>query len=269
MQFIDRLESKFGRFAIPGLIKIIATFQLTVLGMLILLPTDSANAYIDLLRFDRNLVLSGQVWRMVTDVLVLDVFFTMKSVFGMVFWGFIGARIMMFFASGLEQEWGIFRTNLYVLGWFLVSWVFGFGLGAGLGGMLLASSILFAFASLFPNQELMLFFVLPVKMKWIAWLAAGMMMFQVMDSPLLLIVFVPGHLNYLFAFVPYYLREFKHSSKVADRRARFAAGSAAAAAFFHQCSVCKKTEIDNPQLDFRVLDSGDEICDVCRAKRAA
>ncbi|MBK8093126.1 MAG: hypothetical protein IPK32_14345 [Verrucomicrobiaceae bacterium] len=74
MPLIDTLESKFGRFAIPGLIQVLAVFQLGVLALLVLLPRESAESYIDWLRFNRDGVLGGQVWRLLTHALVLDVF---------------------------------------------------------------------------------------------------------------------------------------------------------------------------------------------------
>ena len=268
MQFIDKLESKFGRFAISGLIQIIAVLQLCVVGMLAILPPESAMEYVELLEFGRGLILSGQVWRLVTHALVLAWLLGMKTAIGKLLWGFVAANLLMFFARGLEQEWGAFRINLYVLAWFFVGWIFGFIFGVGIDGMYLASSVLFGFAVLFPDVELLLFFVLPVKVKWIAWITAGGMLLQILGSPIEIIRILPAHLNFLVAFGPGFIKNFANSAKASERRARFAAAGAAAE-FFHQCSVCKKTEVDDPQLDFRVLDSGDEICHVCRAKRAS
>jgi len=269
MQFIAKLEAKFGHFAIPGLIQIIVLFQLGVLLALTFMPIDAAQRYLGYLVFDANRILHGEVWRLVTDALILNLFFALKTTTGKILWGIITAQLFMMFGRGLEQAWGAFRVNLYILVWFIMSWVFGFIFGTAIDGMYLAQTILFAFAMLYPNEELMLFFILPVKMKWIALISAGMTVFMVMQDPWSIIMIVAGHLNFFAAFGPDVIKQTKHAAKVTDRRSRFAAAAAPAGAFFHQCSVCQKTEIDNPQLDFRVLASGDEICSDCRSKNAA
>ncbi|MBK8093103.1 MAG: hypothetical protein IPK32_14230 [Verrucomicrobiaceae bacterium] len=64
MRLIDTLESKFGRFAIPGLIQVLAVFQLGVLALLVLLPRESAESYLDWLRFDRDTKYSGKLFSM-------------------------------------------------------------------------------------------------------------------------------------------------------------------------------------------------------------
>jgi len=88
-----------------------------------------------------------------------------------------------------------------------------------------------------------------------------------MGNPGLLLPVLVAHLNYFVAFGPGFLGARAQQAKVMARRSRFESAQLPQGAFFHQCSVCKKTEIDNPQLDFRVLDSGDEICSDCRKNR--
>jgi hypothetical protein len=135
--------------------------------------------------------------------------------------------------------------------------------------LFLYQSLFFAFATFYPNEEIMVYFILPVKIKWLALIAAGMTLLGVVQQPVLLLPVLCGHLNYLVAFLPGLISERLHAAKVTDRRARFQEAAPASGSFFHQCSVCKKTEIDNPQLDFRVLDSGDEICSDCRSAKKA
>ena len=103
-------------------------------------------------------------------------------------------------------------------------------------------------------------------MKWVAFLAAGMMAFMVMRDPSMLLPVLVGHLNYLIAFGPGFVSERAKQARVLSRRTRFESAQLPQGTFFHQCSVCKKTELDDSHLEFRVLDSGDEICSVCRAK---
>lgn len=258
MPLISKLESKFGRFAIPNLVKIIAGFQLLVLFMVMVMSPEGAAAYLQFLELNPIRVMHGEVWRLVTHVFITGDF----SI-----WALIGAMFMIWIGSGLEAAWGAFRVNLYIIGWMVAV-----TLGALLfhwpaSGMFLFQTLLFAFATLYPNEEIYIYFILPIKMKWLAALTAGMTAFLVVREPSLLFPVLMGHLNFFVAFGPAFLSERARMAQVASRRGKFESAQLPQGSFFHQCSVCKKTELDDAQLDFRVLDSGDEICSVCRAKQ--
>ena len=259
MPLISKLESKFGRFAIPSLVQVIAGFQLLVLFMVMVMSPEGAAAYLQFLELNPTRVMHGEVWRLVTHVFIPGNF--------SLIWALIGAMFMMWIGRGLESAWGAFRVNLYIYGW-----MFAVTVGALLfhwpaSGMFLYQTLLFAFASLFPNEEIYIYFILPIKMKWVAALSAGMTAFVVMGNPVLLFPVLLAHLNFFVAFGPGFISERARMAQVASRRSRFDSAKPPQGTFFHQCSVCKKTELDDPHLDFRVLDSGDEICSACRAKR--
>lgn len=269
MPLISRLESKYGRFAIPGLVQIIALFQLLVVFMMLFMAKGGAAAYQGFLDLDPDRIMKGEVWRLVSHVFIPR----SMSLIGALF----GTMIMMWVGRTLEEAWGAFRLNLYVFGWMFVITVgmllfdwHGPISAAGLPtSLFLYQTLFFAFATMFPNEEISVFFILPIKVKWLAWLAAAGTAFTVMQVPSLLVPVLAAHLNYLVVFGPGFLNERARQAKVVARRSRFESAQLPQGAFFHQCSICKKTELDNPQLDFRVLDSGDEICSDCRAKRAA
>jgi hypothetical protein len=259
MPIISKLESKFGRFAIPGLVQIIAGFQLLVLFMVMVMSPEGAAAYLQFLELNPHRLMHGEVWRLFTHVFIPGNF--------SLIWALIGAMFMMWIGRGLEAAWGAFRVNLYVLGW-----MFAVTLGTLVfhwpaSGMFLFQTLLFAFATLFPNEEIYIYFILPVKMKWVAALSAGMTAFIVIGNPALLFPVLLAHLNFFVAFGPGFISERARMAQVASRRGKFESAQLPQGTFFHQCSVCKKTELDDAQLDFRVLDSGDEICSVCRAKQ--
>lgn len=259
MPLISKLESKFGRFAIPNLVKIIAGFQLLVLFMVMVMSPEGAAAYLQFLELNPIRVMHGEVWRLVTHVFITGDF----SI-----WALIGAMFMIWIGSGLEAAWGAFRVNLYIIGWMVAV-----TLGALLfhwpaSGMFLFQTLLFAFATLYPNEEIYIYFILPIKMKWLAALTAGMTAFLVVREPSLLFPVLVGHLNFFVAFGPAFLSERARMAQVASRRGKFESAQLPQGSFFHQCSVCKKTELDDSHLEFRVLDSGDEICSMCRAKQA-
>jgi len=263
MPIISQLESKFGRFAIPNLVQVIAGFQLLVLFMVMVMSKEAAAAYLQFLELNPTRVMHGEVWRLFTHVFT-HVF--IPGNFSLIM-ALIGTMFMMWIGRGLESAWGAFRVNLYIFGW-----MFAVTAGALLfhrpaPGLFLYQTLLFAFASLFPNEEIYFYYILPIKMKWVAALSAGMTAFLVMKDPVLLLPVLLAHLNFLIAFGPGFVSERARMAQIASRRGRFESAQIPQGTFFHQCSVCKKTELDDAQLDFRVLDSGDEICSVCRAKR--
>ena len=262
MRFIDSLESKLGRFAIPGLVQVIALFQLGVLVLMLMMSKESAQGYEDMLSLDMDRVMQGQVWRLVTHV------FIPRS--NSILWAVLGTLIMMWIGRGLEAAWTPFRVNLYILAWMVAVTAGNLLFGWPAEALFLYQTLFFAFATFYPNEEIMVYFILPVKIKWLAFIAAGMTLLGVVQQPVLVLPVIIGHLNYLIAFVPGFLKEGLQAAKVTDRRSRFQQASVPADSFFHQCVMCKKTELDDPKLEFRVLDSGDEICSVCRvAKKSA
>lgn len=261
MSIIPQLESKFGRFAIPGLIQIIAGFQLLVLFMVMVMSPAGAAAYLQFLELNPTRVMHGEVWRLITHVFIPG---NLSLI-----WALIGALFIMWIGRGLETTWGSFRVNLYVFGWMFAVTVGALVFHWPAQGLFLYQTLLFAFATLFPNEEIYIYFILPVKMKWVAALSAGMTVFLIVGNPALLFPVLLGHLNFLVAFGPGFISERARMAQVASRRSRFESAKLPEGTFFHQCSVCKKTELDDSHLEFRVLDSGDEICNVCRAKQTA
>lgn len=261
MRFISTLESKFGRFAIPGLVQVIAVFQLLVLLMVTFMSNEGAVAYLMFLDLNPDRIMHGEVWRLFTHVLIP------KAVIHPLL-ALIGTMFMMWIGRGLEDAWGAFRVNLYIFGWMLVTTLGSLFIGWPAQGLFLYQTLLFAFATIYPNEEIYFYFILPIKMKWVALISAGMTVFFVMGEPAALPFVLAGHLNYLVAFGPGFVSERARQARVAARRSRHEAAQLPPDAFFHQCVACKRTEIDNPHLDFRVLDSGDEICGECRAKRS-
>ncbi len=259
MRFIDKLESHLGRFAIPGLVQFVAGLQLLTFVIFMLQPEEARGQYQDFLRLDGARILHGEVWRLLTYIFIPG---TMNVIFAL-----FGAMFLMWLGRGLEQAWGAFRLNLYFIGGMLSiaigSLVFGFD-GSG---MWLFQTLLLAFAVIYPNEEILLFMIIPVKIKWIAWLDVALMTLSVLSAPVTIIPILFAHFNFLIVFAPGFVRERLHFAKVAERRTRFQEMTSTGAAFFHQCTVCQKTEVDDPTLDFRVSDDGEEVCSVCRKSR--
>ena len=188
-QFLNRLERKMGRFYITGLMKIIV-FGMAGVFILDLAFSRSAVTASSMLMFSREMILKGQVWRLVSFVFIPEGGSILLIFFTLYFYYLIG--------TALENRWGSRRFNLYYLMGII---------GADLGGMLagfntnyyLNLSLFLAFACLYPDFEVLVFFVLPVKMKDIAGL----------DAAYLLYLFVmgtwPSRGCMLLSFLPFFV----------------------------------------------------------------
>ena len=160
MNWIDRLERRWGRFCIPNLMAVILCGQAAVWAVTMFV---NRNVY-TLLTLTRAGLARGEIWRLVTFVFVPDTF----SVFGFL----LGLYMYWFIGSALEHEWGEFRFNLYYLLGMLGS-IAAALLTGSCSNYCLNLSLFLAFAVLFPNVELLLFFLIPVRVKWLGILAAA------------------------------------------------------------------------------------------------
>lgn len=259
MRLLERLESSLGRFAIPGLVQFVAGLQLLTFVIFMMQPDEVREHYMGILKLDSARILHGEVWRLFTYILIpgdQGIFVTV-----------IKAMFMMWLGRGLEQAWGAFRLNLYFIGGLAFATFGGVLFGFDQRSLWLFSSLLLAFAVIYPNEEIMLYFIIPLKIKWVAWLDVAFMVLMPLVSSFEIIPILFSLTNFLIVFAPGFVRERLHYAKVAERRSRFEEMTSTGAAFFHQCTVCNKTEVDDPALDFRVSDDGDEICSACRKSR--
>lgn len=207
-----RLEYKFGRFAIPNLMMLI------VGGMALVYIADLCMASMDLslysyLMFDRAAVLRGEVWRVFTFIFLPSENGILLTALTLYFYLILG--------RALEQEWGAFRFNLFYLCGVIGSLIAGFISGYATNGYL-NMSLFLAFAILFPDYELMIFFILPVKAKYLA----------IVDAILYVLAFLfgdwPARAAILFAFanlvlffwpdLRWYVRRLRRNAQIKKER---------------------------------------------------
>lgn len=156
MKWIDRLEFKFRRFGLENLmIYVVSTMLVALLAEMILgLPVTQ---WISL---DRAAVLRGEVWRLIT--------FIFQPPATSPIWVFISLYFYYFIGSSLENAWGASKFTIYyafgILGAIIAGMITGYGDNAYLN-----LSLFLAFAQLYPDQQLLLFFVIPVKVKYLAY----------------------------------------------------------------------------------------------------
>lgn len=254
---LDKLERKLGRFAIPNLVVFLVAGQV---GSWILGQTPNGGAFLEAIALDPSKVLQGEVWRLVSFMFVRPEpgFFFGLGNFFLIFY-FI---LIFIYGRALEDQWGTFRFNVFMgVGW-LATVAASFVAGVGTN-IFLMESLLLAFAYVYPDYELRLFFILPVKIKWIALLALAQMLWlgyqfvRVGAWPATLLI-VAALANVVLFFGPDMLLRLRGRQR---RQARRRAAEKDAATPNHRCAVCGKTDLSDPQMQFR-------YCSKCDGKRA-
>ena len=156
MNWLDKLERKYGRFAIPNIMIYVTTAMLVVYGFEVLLRAFNVSYYIALIP---SLVLRGQVWRLITFIFMPPNASVLTILLALYFYYVMGTT--------LERCWGTFRFNVYylcgILGAIIAAFISGFGTNTYLN-----LSLFLAFAAIFPDQEVLLFYIIPIKVKYLA-----------------------------------------------------------------------------------------------------
>jgi hypothetical protein len=124
-------------------------------------------------------------------------------------------------------------------------------------GNLIYGAAFFAFATLFPKVEFLLFFILPVQVRFLAWLNVGVWVLAVLRDWRMLPFLLLGYAGYLiFAGIP-----VLKNKVCSPRKTSRANDSSRSAMAFHQCATCKRTDISHSSLEFRVASNGQEYCE--------
>ncbi len=265
-------ERKFGHLGISGLIRILAVFRL--ISWLLCFATQFE--FMTALVFDWDSIMRGEVWRLVSWILVPR---AGASQFAFLY-ALIEIYFLFFISDGLERAWGPFGVTLFLfstcflavftaclISFFVIS-DFRVYLSMSLATI---GILIIAFACLYPNIEIMLMLVLPIKMKYVGMLIGLMIALQIFNPILLAPVVAPPVLAAMIplavVFLPGFIKHMKQQSEVAARRSRFEREKLPASEAFHQCGKCGATEVTQPDREFRIADDGEEYCNVCSAER--
>jgi len=152
------LERKLRRYAISDLMKYITNGQGIVYILMYVWPSLGRAVY-SMIAPSRVTLLSGQIWRLITFVFVPPNSSPIFALFALYFYYMIG--------SALERRWGKVKFNLYYGVGMVCAWLACLLTGYA-GNTYLNLSLFFAFAAMFPNEEVYLFGILPIKMKYLA-----------------------------------------------------------------------------------------------------
>lgn len=209
-KWLNKTERKIGKYAVPYLLVVISALTLAVYLINLLMP--SANL-ISLLSLNMAGVLRGQVWRLVTFVIIPST--------NSIFWLLIELYFYCFIGMALEREWGSFKLNVFYLFGMIGTIIAAMFTGYGFANYL-NLSLFFAFAILWPDEEVLLFFILPVKMKWLALIDAVLFGFRLLFGPLgEKIAIVMSLINVAIFFGPDFIVTVKKQAKYHKTRSNF------------------------------------------------
>lgn len=261
MSLLSRLERRFGRFAIPNLTVIIIVGQMVMYFANLFRNAGGRGDVASLISLNVPRILSGEIWRLVTFTIA-------PPPTGIIIFAAIGWMLFHTFGSNLERIWGEFRYNVFLfiawaaniaaafIGWY--AWGIpapylppsaALGAAGTAANVLLYGAVFLAFARLFPDMIINLFFVLPIRIKWLAilaWIGYAYSLFRY-DWPERMFI-LASLLNYILFFGRDHVREFKHGRR---RRSFQAKAKKATAAPKHQCRICGVNSADSPKALFR------------------
>ena len=302
-KFFRNMERKYGKYAIQNLSLIL----IICYGVGYLLQMLNVTKYLVL---NPYLILHGQVWRLVTWILVPPERLDLMTLLMLYFYFSIGTT--------LERTWGAFRYNVYlfsgmiftIIGSFILYGIAWMEFGDIIkDGMLTANdiftkyaslvtgektvdlpavwfsqistyyinmSIFFGFAATFPEAQVLLMFLIPVKMKVLGILYAAVLLYSFLMGDLVIkVIIVASLLNFIIFF--FTSRTFRRISPAEiKRRAEFQKKMRQARQMGnesqhqgktvitrHKCSICGKTELDDPNLEFRFCSKCDGNYEYC------
>ncbi len=268
-RLLDKMEMKFGRYAIRNLT--IYIIGLYIVGYILQLAPASVNIT-RFLTLNPYLILHGQVWRLISWVLIPPGAASIWLIITLYFYYFIGTT--------MERTIGTFRYNVFIFGGMIavilsafVSYIIYYFMTGGDDAALAAAMTIFSgvfstyyiqeavflsFALSYPDLQLLLMFIIPIKVKYLGIFYAIILGYEAIFTGLVQ-GYYPLFFVILFQFINlfiFYLQTGKLSHlrpKEVKRRADFqkSARMMPKGVTRHKCAVCGRTETSNPELEFR------------------
>ena len=257
MNFLNKMERKFGRFAIRNLTKYIIGCY--IIGYILMYM--QALTRVDLMGYlylSPYHILHFQIWRLVSWILIPP---SSSNIL------FVVIMLLFYYSLGsaLERTWGAFRYNVYIISGMIFTVIGAFILYfiMGTASVLYAPvfstyyinlSIFLAFALSYPDMQVLFMMIIPIKIKWLAWLDAVYILYDlVRGSWAIRTVIIASLLNFIIFFLS--TRNFNRiSPKEVRRRQQFQKAvhpKMAPGITKHKCAVCGRTEEDGDDLEFR------------------
>ena len=222
MNFLNKMERKFGRYALTNLsMYIVLTYAA---GYLLYMVTPQVLNYMTL---EPAMILRGQVWRIVSWLLIppstQNIFFTLTI---------IGAFILYFVLGGNVLFGGLFSTYY------------------------ISMSIFLAYAATYPNNQVLFMMIIPLKIKWLGVAYALMILAEMIQSGWAVrVAIICSLMNFIIFF--FMTRNMsRYNPKEIHRRKEFQRAVHRSQVnnngiTKHKCAICGRTEKDGEHLEFR------------------
>jgi membrane associated rhomboid family serine protease len=246
MNTLDYLEKKFGRFVIPNLTLYIITGQVILFVINLIGKVDLSLALLV-----PQLVFEGQWWRLLFFIFIPPAAHPVFIIFAWYFFYLMG--------SALEGHWGEFRFNLFLLVGYIVTVAVSFLFPLyPATNIFIGGSVFLAFAFLYPDFEILIFFILPIKIKWLAlltWIGYAIQ-FILGPWPTRLIV-LASISNFFLFFGKDILWRMRAGNRQMIRKAKTISGNKDP---FHRCTTCGITDLSHPEMEFRYCSECGSLC---------
>ena len=254
---VDRFCAKHPYWGIANLMRYVVIG--TVAVYLLYLLTGMNAGVFSLLAFSPAHILKGEIWRLVTFIFLPFSTDPLSLILSLYFYYWIG--------GALENQWGTPKFTIFYFSGVLLT-ILGAALTTLVTGTNIAlfstyyvnMSMFFAFAALYPDAQVLLFFFIPIKIKWLAWLDGALFAFDVARSIGAgdwggVITPVVALLNVVVFFWPYFIRTAERTryrnSRQATRFRQTVRAARESKPYTHKCAVCGKTDADYPDMAFR------------------
>ena len=249
MKAVERFCYNHPRFGIPNLMRWICIGSAAVW----ILCLVNSQAYYFLL-FSPSLVMQGEVWR------ILSFFFLPEST-----GTFAVINILLYYwiGSTLESHWGTGQFTIYFFTGYVLTMIFSFVMWLAFGYDMFVTpfyvylSMFFAFATFFPDAQINLYFLFPIKIKYLALIGfiyyVGQGLLSGFPYYLLPVVGLMNYMIFCGGELLHRIRGNKTSKTAADfrretRRIRYEQSQQL---YHHKCAVCGRTDTEYPELEFR------------------
>ena len=246
---IEEFCRKHPGFGIPNLMRYIVIANAVFWVMGVINPV-----LMNYMLFNPALILRGQIWRLISFVFI-------PPSTGVL--AFIAFYFYYWIGSTLEQQWGTGQFTIYFFTGVILTILYGFliyfvtGRSVSLSSTYIFLSMFFSFAALFPDMQVLFMFIIPVKMKYLALVDAAFFLLSVFTTPfpenlvpvvavLNFLIFCGGELWQRAKFrrptgnVIHFRQESARIRR--EQQARL---------YTHKCAVCGRTDVSNPELEFR------------------
>lgn len=261
---MERFVYNHPNFGISNLMRYVIGANVLVYLLTVLAGYEAIN----FLAFDWAAIKAGELWRLVTFA-VMPGYFTSSDLI----WLFFFLYLYYMIGSTLEREWGTAKFNLYYLSGLVLTLLVGIVSGLAFGNARMVGvdyvnlSLFLAFAVLYPDTRFLIFFVIPIKVKWLAIVDVVIFGWGVLSSLLQLdflnaLLPVIALLNFLVFFwtaitseLGYRRSRAKHQTSHQTIQFKSAVRQQhkkeAEQGYRHKCTVCGRTDATHPDLEFR------------------